>query len=335
MRYASSRLIARWAGAALLALFAAAATAGQAAPPAEVFNWIQRMNKVLVEGNFDGVFERRSGEKKQQLRIVHRYKDGEMTERVVAMDGSGYEQKRKGDQFADYRPQMRAVVTSTRTRRFGYIPTLSGLDEQATRHYSISDDGRSRLLGRDVQVIRIDPRDDLRFGYRFWLDAGSAMPLKLQRVTREGSVVKEIAFTFINAPLLPSDISDEQLRVGVDFSKFKLVDNDKLMPFHDPRLKRALAPQPSLMPAGYRVWRFSPPGTPPRGTGPRSRFIVSDGVTWAEVFLAPTSETKEGGGTADGSLYGYQAVVEGVRVSVVGELPLAAAEAIARSFRPE
>jgi sigma-E factor negative regulatory protein RseB len=250
MRNGSLTLIARRSGAALLALFAATATAGQAAAPGEVFSWIQRMNKVLVEGNFDGVFERRSGDKSQQWRIVHRFKDGEMMERVVAMDGSGYEQKRKGDQFAEYRPQLRAVFTSTRTRSFGYIPTLNGLDGQAANHYNISDQGRSRLLGRDVQVIRIDPRDDLRFGYRFWLDAGSALPLKLQRVTRDGAVVKEIAFTFINAPLLPTDIPDEQLRVGVDFSKFKLVDNDKRMPFHDPRLKRSLAPQPSLMPAG-------------------------------------------------------------------------------------
>jgi sigma-E factor negative regulatory protein RseB len=336
MRNGSLTLIARRSGAALLALFAATATAGQAAAPGEVFSWIQRMNKVLVEGNFDGVFERRSGDKSQQWRIVHRFKDGEMMERVVAMDGSGYEQKRKGDQFAEYRPQLRAVFTSTRTRSFGYIPTLNGLDGQAANHYNISDQGRSRLLGRDVQVIRIDPRDDLRFGYRFWLDAGSALPLKLQRVTRDGAVVKEIAFTFINAPLLPTDIPDEQLRVGVDFSKFKLVDNDKRMPFHDPRLKRSLAPQPSLMPAGYRIWRFSAPGAPPRGPGPRSRFIVSDGVTWAEVFLAPaTAEMKEGGAPFDGAYSGYLAVVDGVLVNVVGELPLAAAEAIAKAFRPE
>lgn len=335
--------MARLAGAILLALLAATATAGQAGPPAEVLQWVQRMNKMLVEGNFDGVFERRSGEKSQQWRIVHRFKDGEMMERVVAMDGSGYEMRRKGDQFAEYRPRQQAVFTSTRTRSFGYIPTLNGLDADAARHYSISDGGRSRLLGRDVQMIRIDPRDDLRFGYRFWLDAGSAMPLKLQRVTRDGTVVKEITFTFINAPLLPTDIPDEQLRVGVDISKFKGVNNDKRMPFYDPRLKRALTPQMSLMPAGYRIWRFGGQTGPARSSqqakeaGPRSRFIVSDGVTWAEVFLAPaTAEMKEGGGPIDGASYsGYLAVVDGALVNVVGELPLAAAEAIAKAFRPE
>jgi negative regulator of sigma E activity len=63
---------------------------------------------------------------------------------------------------------------------------------------------------------------------------------------------------------------------------------------------------------------------------------VSDGVTWAEVFLAPaTAEMKEGGAPFDGAYSGYLAVVDGVLVNVVGELPLAAAEAIAKAFRPE
>lgn len=330
--------IARRTCAALLALACATATAGQAG---EALDWIQRMNKILVEGNFDGVLERRSGEKRQELRVIHRFKDGEMIERVVARDGSGYEQRRKGDQFSEYFPRIRVVSIATRTRAFGYIQTLNGLDGEAARHYDISDAGRSRLLGRDVQMIRIEPRDDLRFGYRFWLDAGSAMPLKLQRVTRDGNVVKEIAFTFINAPLLPTDISDEQLRVGFDLSPFKAVDRDKNMPFYDPRLKRALLPQAALMPAGYRVWRFGgqssgmQPRQPAAG-GPRARFIVSDGVTWAEVFLSP--DAGEAGSPrieTDGGYNGYRHTVDGVRVSVVGELPLAAAEAIAKAFRPE
>ncbi len=339
MQYGTRTPFAGLVAVALLA-FAAAAPAGQAAPPPEVFSWIQRMNKVLVEGNFDGVLERRSGEGSQQLRIVHRFKDGEMMERVVAMDGSGYEQRRKGDQFSEYFPRRRLVTTAVRTRSFGYVQTLNGLDAESARHYDISDAGRSRLLGRDVQMIHIEPKDDLRFGYRLWLDTGSAMPLKLQRVARDGAVVKEIAFTFINVPLLPTDIPDEQLRVGVDFSSFKGVDRDKGMPFYDPRLKRPLMPQATLMPPGYRIWRFggqaSARAPQPKAAGPRARFIVSDGVTWAEVFLAPaTGDIKEGGGTLDGGYFGYQAVADGVRISVVGELPLVAAEAIAKAFRPE
>jgi sigma-E factor negative regulatory protein RseB len=327
----------RLAGPLLLALAATAATAGQ--PASDTHVWIQRMNKALVEGNFDGVLQFRAGQMRREMRIVHRFKDGEMVERVVSTDGSGYEQKRKGAHYAEYMPKSKVVAVATRNRSFGYIHALNGFDSQAEKHYRITDAGRGRLLGRDVQMIHMEPKDDLRFGYRFWLDSASALPLKLQRTTRDGSVVKEIAFTFINAPLLPTDISDEQLMVGVDLvdlKKYRRVDQDQRMPFYNPQLKRALAPQPALMPAGYRARRFGGQEREARTAGPRARFIVTDGVTWGEVFLAPVEgEPKPPGGGTEGHYSGYQVTHEGVRVNVVGEMPLAAAKAIAEAFRPE
>jgi sigma-E factor negative regulatory protein RseB len=324
------------AGVLLLSVAAmATATAGQTAAP-DAREWIQRMNKALVEGNYDGVFELRSGNQRETYRILHRFKDGEMRERLVATDGSGEEQTRKGTQWAQFLPDKRRVVVATRNRSFGYLQAINGLDELAARHYDISEAGRARLLGREVQIIHMEPKDNLRFGYRFWLDVGSSLPLRLQRVAHDGKVIKEVSFTFINAPLLPTDISDEQLKVAVDFRPYSRVDQDKLTPFYNARLKPAFAPQPALMPVGYRARRFG--GQLPEGSAPepRARFIVSDGVSWAEVFLAPAASKPEPdiGGTWR-SIAMYAETVEGVRVSVFGEVPLAAAQAIAKAFRPE
>ncbi|HUG72220.1 MAG TPA: MucB/RseB C-terminal domain-containing protein [Steroidobacteraceae bacterium] len=313
----------------------ATATAGQTAPT-DARAWIQRMNKALVEGNYEGVFEQRSGDRLDTYRILHRFKDGEMVERLVSTDGSGEEQKRKGSQWAQFLPDKRRVRVATRNRAFGYFHTLNGLDEVAARHYDISEAGRGRRLGREVQIIRLEPKDNLRFGYRFWIDVGSALPLRLQRVAHDGKVIKEVTFTFINAPLLSTDISDEQLKVAVDFKGYTLVDQDKFTPFYNSKLKRAFAPQPALMPAGYRVRRFG--GQPQEGKTPepRARFIVSDGVSWADVFLAPViGEARPDGGRAVEPWATYELQRDGVQVMVVGELPLAAAKAIAEAVRPE
>lgn len=324
---------------ALLILAAATATAaGQV--PTDARDWIQRMNKAVVEGNFEGVFRDRSGAREEEWRIVHRFKDGQMAERLVATDGSGYEQKRTGSQWRAFKPKQRRVELATRNRSFGYIQAINGLDEIAARHYDISDAGPARLLGRQVQMIRVEPRDDLRYGYRFWLDVASALPLKLQRVTRDGTVVRELSFTFINAPLLPTDIADEQLKVAVNPKGFMLVDWDRFTPFFNPWLKRAYSARPELMPPGYRIRVF---GGPPEGKvdGQRARFIVSDGVSWADVFIAPVSpESRPGARPTDGggkmnALSFYQITRDGVHVTVTGEMPVAAAEAIAKAFRPE
>jgi negative regulator of sigma E activity len=160
--------------------------------------------------------------------------------------------------------------------------------------------------------------------------------LRQQRVAYDGKVIKEITFSHINAPLLPADISDDQLKVAVDFKGYSLYEVDRVTPFYNSRLKRDFAPDPSLLPAGYRVRRFGGQTQDGKTPGPRARFIVSDGVSWAEVFLAPViGPARPARGSAGEPLVSYQLQLDGVQVTVVGELPLAAAKAIADAVRPE
>lgn len=338
MRWRGARLV----GAALLAVTmsiapvagaqTAAAAAGNQAHGAR--EWIQRMNQALATRNYDGVFNLRFGETAEVFRIVHRVQDGEMTERVISTDGSGYEQKRKGSTWAQFFPDRRRVEVSTRYRSFGFIPALNGLDGQSLRHYELVDAGSASLLGREVQLVRIEARDALRYGYRFWLDRQSGLPLKFQRVAHDGKVVKEMAF--ISPPSLPASISDDELKVAVDTEGFRWISRDRRAPMHNPELKRAYAPQAALLPAGYRARIFSSQAEEARANGPRARFIVSDGVSWAEVFLAPaTGEAHPPGGMAMGPMATYQLRLDDVQVTVVGEMPQAAAKAIAEAVRPE
>lgn len=296
--------------------------------------WIQRMNEAVVKRNYDGVFRLRFGDRVDVMRIVHRYQDGEMIERVISTDGSGYEQKRKGSRWAEFRPDKRRVDTATRNRSFGFLPTLNGIDPVSARHYDIQDGGAVSLDGREVRLIQVLPKDALRFGYRFWLDEESALPMKLQRVAHDGRVLKEVAF--INQPRLPETIADDRLMVELDFKGFTWVDRDRFTPMHNAQLKRAYAPQGALLPAGYRSRIFNSPAQEARAPGHRARFIVSDGVSWAEVFIAPVVQpARAPAGFSAGPLASYQLVLDDAQVTVVGEMPEAAARAIAEAVRPE
>lgn len=321
----------RLAGAMLLTLLAAAAQAGSD----EARGWIHRMNDALISRNYDGVFKQRFGERSEVMRIIHRVKDGEMTERVISTDGSGYEQKRKDEKWAQFFPDKRRVEVASRHRSFGYIPALNGIDSASAAHYDIKSGGLTRILGGvEVQVIEVLPKDALRYGYRFWLDRTSALPLRFQRVTHDGTVLKEIAF--ISPPQMPEQISDEQLKVELDTKGFTFVDRDQRAPMRNAQIKKAYRPQRALLPAGYRSLTFSTPVQEASAPGQRARFVVSDGVSFAEVFLAPaTGEAKPAGGFAMGPLFGYSLRLDDVQVTVVGEMPEGAARAIAEAVRPE
>ena len=324
----------RWtagaAGAALLAL-AASVHAGQEGAARD---WIQRMNHAVVNRNYDGVIRtQRTGQPTEVFRIVHRMKDGEMVERVISTDGSGYEQKRKGARWAEFRPAQKLVIVQTRHRSFGYIPAINGLDQRSSRYYDVRDMGPTQLLGREVQVIHIDPRDELRYGYRFWLDRESALPLKLQRTTQDGTVLKEIAF--ISPPSRPKTIADSELMADVDARGFRWLSWDKYTPMYNPELTRAYVVRSELLPAGYRPRIFNLPEEDAAATGPRARYIVSDGVSWADVFIAPAGDDEKTSSSAAGPIATYRLRVGDVRVVVVGEMPLATARQIAEAVRPE
>lgn len=326
-------MAARLGGVALLALLATA-QAGQD----ETRAWIQRMNHAVVNRNYDGAFTQLFGSQTQVFRIVHRMQDGVMVERVISTDGSGYEQKRQGSRWAEFRPKNKLVVVAERNRSFGHFPALNGIDRQTSSHYDIRSAGTARLLGRDVQVLQIDPKDSLRYGYRFWLDRESALPLKFQRTTLDGKVLKEIAF--ISPPSLPDRISDEQLKVTLDTRGFRLFNTEQSTPVHNPQLPRAYTLARELLPAGYRARIFNSPEEEKRAAGPRSRFIVSDGVSWAEVFIAPVdaatpTDHKKDSSSANGPLAMHRLRLDDVQVVVMGEMPQATAQAIAEAVRPE
>src|SRR5690606_6884332 len=235
--------------------------------------------------------------------------------------------KRKGIRSAEFRPENRMAVVATLNRTFGYIPAANGLDQQSATYFDIRIVGETRLLGRYVHVLHLDPKDNLRYGYRFWLDRQSALPLKFQRTTADGKVLKEIAF--ISPPALPESIADDQLRAEVEAKDFRWVSWDRHTPMHNPELKRAYTFKAELLPAGYRVRIFNSPEQEAVADGPRSRFIVSDGVSWADVFVAPAGAGEKTGSAVDGPIATYRLRLDDVRVVVVGEMPLATARTIA------
>jgi sigma-E factor negative regulatory protein RseB len=302
--------------------------------------WITRMNGALAERSYDGVFVHQIGTHREVLRVVHRVKDGHMAERVVSTDGSGREFLRNGSKWVAFYPDQHIALVQTRNRSYGFLTALNGLNADSDRYYAITDGGSTRLQGRLAQQVRLEPRDALRYGYRLWIDATTGLPLKSQLVARSGEIIEEIAFISLT---LPEKIADEQLKPEVDTTGFRWLRRD--VPMYTPGFTKALVPRSDLLPAGFRVRIFTPPAEEARAPGPRTRFIVSDGVAWVSVFIeksepgqqppAPAAGARPDGVVMMGSSAAYVVRHEGYRVTVVGEVPPITVKTIAEAVRPE
>lgn len=354
--------------AALLLLVAVAlpAPAAEPAPAADgAVGWIQRMNVALTRRNFEGVLVHQIGKMREVSKIIHRVQGMRMSERriVIPTEGSGpgNEFVRNGNESLAYYPGGSTVIVQERNRSYGFLRAFNGVKTASERNnYLITDHGAASIDGRVTQHVSIEPRDALRYGYHFWLDADSALPLKTQIVARSGEVLEEIWFeTF----WLPATIADERLKPEFDASKFTW--KNRKVPAYRADVKKKFVPRAELLPAGFQVSFLPAPAVEAaaqaKAPGPRARYLVSDDIAVVSVFIEPvvqkaaTQDSKSGKGTGQaaadskakggagavanpmvmGATTGYYTVVDDHLITVVGEVPPATAKAIAAALRPE
>ena len=322
----------------LVAAGVVASGSAQAGGPAadDPVLWVQRMNQVLANRNYDGVFVHQLGERRETMRIIHRVQDGHLTERLVSTDGSGREFIRDGNELVGYFPDRHIVVVEKRPRSLGFIGGLPGFDTVAQSNYEVRDVQRTRIQGRPARVITVTPRDTYRYGYRLWIDEKTSLPVKTQLASLSGEIIEQITFASLT---MPSHIDDEMLKAEVDTEGFRWLRREP----PSARPGEVLAWSAQTLPPGFRRGAGGVSGMPgpPR---PSSHLVFTDGLASVSVFiesaglpppLSRTGEPRQASGPAQlGAAAAFTTIFEGFRVTAVGEVPPQTVKVIAESLRP-
>jgi sigma-E factor negative regulatory protein RseB len=314
---------------AALALGCLACAPALADEPAQ---WLQRMNQALTTRNYDGTFSHWHGGQVEMLRIIHRVQDGTVSERLAALDGSGREFIRTGSQLACYLPDKRAVVVEQRPQQEPLVgfPAVSA---ETASFYDIKEVARTRLNRRDTHLITVTPKDEFRYGYRLWIDDKTAMPLKTQLCDAQGHVIEQIVFADLT---LKGHIADAAFRPEVATDGFQWVRD--VAPMHAPP-PQAMAWAAMRLPPGFRM-TVRTAQTLPGASGPVDHLVFTDGVASVSVFV----EIQQSSGTpppgvaeaaAVGSASAFSTVVDGHKVTAVGEVPPATVQFIATQVKAE
>jgi sigma-E factor negative regulatory protein RseB len=281
--------------------------------------WLQRMNQALAMRNYEGTFSHWQGGRVEMLRILHRVQDGAVAERLASLDGSGREFIRTGANLACYLPDKRTVVVEQRPAQQSLVG-FPAIDPQTAAFYDIREVTHMRLNRRITHVITVSPKDDFRYGYRLWIDDSTAMPLKTQLCDAHGHVIEQMVFA--NLTLNPH-LPDSAFRPEVSTEGYTWLRNDPpqpaagtpLMPWHARQL-----------PPGFRMTVQSAQ-TLPGASGPVDHMVFSDGVASVSVFVEQLARPPSGASevvaqsATVGSSSAYSTVVDGHKVTAVGEVP--------------
>ena len=319
---------AAFGAAALLFAFAVNAAEG---PQEDARSWLERMSESLATLNYDGLFTHSTAGQTDSMRIVHRVDEkGRSTERLVSLDGSGREVVRTLEEVHAYLPDRQVVLVEPRGDDGSLLKALPTPGPTLDKYYVLSASKGNKLLGRDVIVIDVRPRDRYRYGYRLWLDEDTAMPLRSVVGDESGRPIEQILFTRLE---LKDKIPARDIEPVVDAAGFQWV-----------RTGRKLAAMPQVPANGWRPVRVPPgfrlvasrlqvlPGSPM----PAQHLIFSDGIAAISVFIEPGPPTgpRPPEASAMGSANAYSTSVHGHVVTAVGEVPAMTVREIANSVVP-
>ena len=314
---------------AVAALSVLAIAAPQAHADAQgAAEWLERMTAALAGLNYDGLFTHTAGRQSETMRIVHRVEGGRSMERLVSLDGSGREIVRTSEEVHFYMPDRRVVLVEPRNDEGSLLRALPAPGPKLDELYTLSVRKGNKLLGRDVRVLDILPRDVYRYGYRLWLDEQTAMPLRSEVVNGEGRAVEAMHFTRLE---VPERIAASELEPAVDATGYQWV---------RPRKRGEQPPAsvgwlPRKVPPGFRLVATRlqvVPGVPM----PVQHLIFSDGFASVSIFIEPG--TAKGPSppesTSVGSASAFSTQVSGHVVTAIGEVPAATVRDLAKSVAP-
>jgi sigma-E factor negative regulatory protein RseB len=293
---------------------------------------LERMNEALTTRNYDGVFAHQQGRKVEMLRIIHRVQDGKTMERLASLDGSGREFVRAGNELTCYLPDKRTVLVERSAAERPLLGNFPKFDEASTSFYDVAEIKRTRFLGRSTRVIAVNPRDEFRYGYRLWIDEEHAMPLKTQLCDGRGRVIESLLVADLK---MPKVIPDTAFRPDVSTEGFQWLRTERETPAREVAQNGALWSALKL-PPGFRMTVRSSQ-VMPGSNSPVAHLVFSDGLASVSVFVAEATSgpAPQPSSVQVGSSSAFSTVVDGRKITALGEVPQVTVRTIANSMKSE
>lgn len=200
------------------------------------------------------------------------------------------------------------------------IPMLNTNIDELNRYYDYVQVGRAREAGVATQVLRIVPKDGLRYSYILWVDEKSKLPLRADLVDRDGEVLEQyrtISYT-VNTKIaeLMSGLEDVQLPAVLTMPKGEVSTSDWVV---------------GWIPDGFEANELNRYRMAVSDQMVESQ-MYSDGLFNFSVYVASKDEHSLKGQLVRQGRRTLHSYVNGdYEISVVGDIPPATAQRIAQS----
>lgn len=160
-----------------------------------VADWLARMHEASRRRSYIGTFVVSAGASIASAKIWHICDGTQQMERVESLSGVQRSTFRRNDQVITFLPETRTALAERREALGLFPQLLASPDSAIAQYYAAKHAGLERVAGHEAEIVMLQPKDSLRFGYRVWTEKKSGLVVKLQTLDPENRVLEQVAFS--------------------------------------------------------------------------------------------------------------------------------------------
>jgi sigma-E factor negative regulatory protein RseB len=160
-----------------------------------VSDWLMRMHDASGHQPFIGTFVVTSAGSLSSARIWHACDGEQQVERVQTLTGTPRSTFRRNDQVITFLPDSRVAYKEKRSSLGMFPNLLSAGSSGIPQFYGASLLGSDRIAGVEADVVQLQPKDNLRLGYRIWTEKRTGLVVKMQTLDVDGRILEQAAFS--------------------------------------------------------------------------------------------------------------------------------------------
>ena len=317
----------------------------------DLFDMLKRMSDADRNQNYQGTFILRKSDNLSTLRVTHGVDDNGVWESIEALNGEPQKVLRHNNRVVSVYPDRELVTIRHTDKNRSLHPQLPENIDQLELFYSINRLSDDRIANHQTLVVDLLPKDQYRYGYRYWVDKDTGMLLRCDLVAedenKEKKVVEQMMFTSLD---YLTDIPPQSFELK-QFERYRQqVLDEPVVEVAQNRQQRWVV---NSLPDGFMLtqstMRYSQPLAAADNPSSENQLsenassktappdllhmVYSDGLASVSVFIEKNQGAKKHllGVASMGALNAFGRSMDDYFVTVVGEVPVKTVELMAQS----
>jgi sigma-E factor negative regulatory protein RseB len=305
----------------------------------EAQSWLKRIQSSAQRLNYSGTFVYQQGNQMRTSRITHVVSGKNEVEKLEILDGKPREYIRNNEEIVCYVPETKTLLVEKRVTHDIFPAILAANPADLAQFYDVRKAEAGRVAGHDCQSIVLEPKDNLRYGYKLWAEKSSGLLLRAQTLNEKREAVEQISFTQISI----GNIDRAQVKPSISNTSGWHVENAEMsqvnlsgwtVKFLPPGFKKVREVKRMV---SDRPASASASASAVSNQREVSQMVFSDGLAAISVFIEPGSQSRTEGSIQQGAMNIVGKRQGDFWLTIVGEVPSAAIKQVANSieFKPK